>query len=257
MKPDKIKQLEQASLLIYKGLNSKALPDKDTDYKKLIAKWHANEIFRNQVDAIAKGLRLKVADISDEAGAIILPLDHNSAFRYGGLTKIRKSLKVKKGDAFSTRGAVVLGLIALLATFFRDELDIDEHKENLQTRTVSQIASVLLEICKSLKDQYEENKGDIPEYLCEGWKVMLRLSRVKKGKASPNSVEGIIIMLANQFVDEGLLVNDSSNRNEKSWFVTQRFIAQAENDTATGIYEYCMKIHQNQMDKKQIEDITV
>lgn len=244
-------QLLNASELIYKGLNSKALPDKDESYKKLIAKWEANEQFRNQVKVIAKGLRLKVADVTYEAGAIVLPLDHNSAFRFGGLTEIRKVLGNNKVETLSKRGTVVLGIIALLAAFFRDEVDFLEYKQSPQTRSITNITTLLLEICNSLRDQYIDDKGDIPEYLREAWELVLQLPRVKDGRPNPNSVEGIIDMLATHFVDEGLLVLDTSNRDEKTWFPTQRFITQAERDTATNIYEYCMVIHQEQRNKQQ------
>lgn len=247
-----IEQLLNASQLIYKGLNAKALPEKDGDYRKLIAKWEANELFRDQVNIIAKGLHLKVPDVSYEAGAIVLPLNHLSTFRFGGLTEIRKAL----GNNETKRGNVVLGLITLLATFFRDEIDFLEYKQSPQTRTINQITTLLIELCKSLKDQYETDKGDIPEYLREAWDPILQLPRVKDGKANPNSVEGIIEMLAKHFVDEGLLVLDTSQRDEKAWFPTQRFITQAERDTTTGIYEYCMRVHQEQIDRKKKEDVS-
>lgn len=247
-------QLLQVSELIYKGLNAKALPDKDNDYRKLIAKWEASEQFRDQVNIIAKGMRLKVADVTYEAGAIVLPLDHNSAFRFGGLTEIRKVLGNNKVETLSKRGTVVLGIITLLATFFRDEVDFLEYKQSPQTRSISQIATLLLEICNSLKDQYDDDKGDIPEYLREAWKIVLQLPRVKDGRSDPNSIEGIIDMLANHFVNEGLLVLDTSYRDEKAWFPTQRFIAQAERDTATRVYEYCMEIHQDQCNKRKNEE---
>lgn len=253
MEQSNIQPLQQAAELIYKGLNSKLTPSKDAYYKKLIAKWDANELFREQVNAIAKGFRLKVADVSYEAGAIIVPIDHHSAFRFGGLTEIRKSLKVGKHGALLKRGSVVLGLIALLATFFRDEVDFLGYEKGLQTRSVSQIATLLLEICESLQDEYDDDKGDIPDYLREGWQVMLLLPRVKQGKAAPNSVEGIIEVLAKQFVDEGLLVKDASNRDETAWFATQRFIAQAKRETVTGIYEYCMDIHRDQLKRRKAE----
>lgn len=247
-------QLLKASELIYKGLHTKALPDKDSEYRKLVAKWEANEIFRDQVKVIAEGLRLKVADVSYEAGAIVLPLDHNSAFRFGGLTEIRKVLG--NSEAYSKRGTVVLGLITLLATFFRDEVDFAEYKNSPQTRTVNQAATLLLEVCKSLKDQYVTDKGDIPEYLREAWELILQLPRVKEGTANPNSVEGMIEMLANQFVNEGLLVLDTTSSHEKAWFPTKRFIAQAERDTTTGIYEYCMQVHQDQIDLLKSEGMS-
>lgn len=246
-------QLLHASELIYKGLNSKASPEKDESYKKLIAKWQANEQFRDQVAVIARGLRLKVADVTYEAGAIVLPLDHNSAFRFGGLTEIRKVLGNTKVEALSKRGTVVLGIIALLAAFFRNEVDFLEYKQSPQTRSITNIATLFLEICKSLEDRYADDKGDIPEYLREGWELILQLPRVKDGRTDQNSVEGIIDMLANHFIKEGLLVLDTSNREEKAWFPTQRFIAQAERDTATGVYEYCMEIHQEQRNKLQKE----
>jgi len=111
-------QLEQASELIYKGLKTKLTPDKNSDYKKLVAKWEADELFRDQVKAIAKGLGLKVADVSYQSGAIILPKDQHSAFCFGGLTELRKTLGSNSEDALTKRGTVVLAIITLLAAFF-------------------------------------------------------------------------------------------------------------------------------------------
>lgn len=243
-------QLEQASELIYKGLKTKLTPDKNSDYKKLVAKWEADELFRDQVKAIAKGLGLKVADVSYQSGAIILPKDQHSAFCFGGLTELRKTLGSNSEDTLTKRGTVVLAIITLLAAFFRDEVQFLEYKQAQQTQSLKNISRLLLEICKSLKDQHNQDKGDIPDYLRQGWEIILSLPEVKEGHANPSSVEGLIEMLTTRFVDEGLLVKDTGRDDEKAWFPTQRFIAQAERETATGIYEYCMQIHQDQQNKQ-------
>lgn len=249
----KIDQLENASKLIYKGLNAKATPDKDNEYKKLIAKFEADELFRDQIDAIAKGLELKVVDVSYEAGAIILPLDQYSAFCFGGLEKLRKTLGKNTDDGSVKRGAMVLTIIALLATFFRDEVQFREYKQAQQTQTLHNISHLLLDICESLQARYHEDQEDIPEYLRQGWEIILNLPQIKEGQATPNSVEGLIEILTTRFIDEGLLVKDQSRYDEKAWFPTQRFIAQMERETATGIYEYCLRIYREQRNKQQNE----
>lgn len=248
-----IEQLEKASEFIYKGLNTKLTPQKDSDYKKLVAKWDGSESFRDTVHAIAKGLKLKVVSVSYDAGAIVLPKNHNSLFSYGGLTIIKKSLKISGDDNVAKRGTLVLGIITILASFFRDEHQFLEYREGQHTQSLTKITRLLVEICKSLKDQYQEDKEDIPEYLREGWEIILRLSRVKEGQPGLNSIEGIIEILIGQLVKEGLLVEDVNSINGKAWFPTKRFIAQAERDTTTNIYGYCMEIHHNQVNKKNKE----
>ncbi len=246
-----IEQLEKAAKFIYKGLNVKNTPDKDNEYKKLIAKFEADELFRDQINAIAKGLSLKVVDVSYEAGVIILPLNQSSSFCFGGLTQLRKVLG--NNSATVKRGSVVLAMITLLAAFFRDEVQFQEYRQAQQTQTLSNMSRLLLDICKSLQAQYHDDKGDIPDYLRQGWEIILTLPKVKEGQANANSVEGLIEMLTICFVKEGLLVEDASRHNEKAWFPTQHFIAQAERETATGIYEYCMQIHNEQLNKQHTE----
>ncbi|NOQ14481.1 MAG: hypothetical protein GQ583_08415 [Methyloprofundus sp.] len=244
--PSEIEQLENAAKLIYKGLNTKSSPTKDKDYQTLIAKYEADEYFRDKVHAIAKGLELKVAHVSNQVGAIILPKNQNSDFCFGGLTELRKTLGGNSDEVLTKRGTVVLAIIALLAAFFRDEVQFLEYKQGQQTQSLHNISRLLIQVCQSLAAQYHQDKDDIPDYLREGWEIILILPEVKEGQANASSIEGLIEMLSSKFVEEGLLIRDTSQTDEKAWFPTQRFIAQAERETATGIYEYCMQIHHEQ-----------
>ncbi|WAK02242.1 hypothetical protein [Methylobacter sp. YRD-M1] len=254
MTAQEIEQLQQAAEFIYKGLKITNKPKQDNYYKSLILKWESNQIFKDQVSAIAKGLQLKVVHASVDYGVIILPLNENSLFSFGGLQNIRKNLGCKgTDDAVLRRGVISLAMIAVMASFFRDEIQVIEYKEKIETQTLSGIVSLLLDICNSLKEKYDTDKADIPEYMREGWEIILRLPTVKEGSSSNiNSISGLITRIANLFVDEGLLKEDTHARDDLAWFPMKRFIEQSKRETSTGIFNYCMEIHYEQ--KKKFEE---
>jgi len=226
---------------IYKGLNTKQAPGRDKDYKQLIAYWESNSEFREITRIIAKGLRLKITDVSYQSGLILSPDDYYSLFSFGGLTELKKSLTGHTKDSVVQRATVILTVIAILAAFFRDEEQIFSYNSQIESKTLIQIVTLLKEACKSFKANIKDDRESTMSYLREGWEEILNLPDVSDSKIDINNIEGLIKMITRRFVEEGLLIQDKK-AEELSWFPTQRFISQVENETSNELYEYYKSI---------------
>lgn len=237
----------KSSQLIYKGLQPKASPEKDKEYKELLRLSLSSHEFTETLHSIAEGLSLVVVDIS-ERGIILSPSSTESRFAMG-ITEYRKELEgdmeAEKGDVVAKRGLIALAQVAIAATFFptAGDLDDDDYESLGNSASIKDINDVLVSMCNRIIT--EEDQEVISPSVRKGATLILEMpDRLPKQKTNTlKSRFGMIAIVANH-LDKTGLIKYLETSDGGGFFPTYRYQQLLRRRAAGRLFEICHQLAQ-------------
>jgi hypothetical protein len=217
----------RAARLAAKALPPYANAETDAEYKSLLAEYFAKPILRQHVDAILRGLDLKLLDVHFERGLYLAPTDQSSKFAYR-FSDFRQSYKDEE------KVALALAHVAIAAAFFPTSQSIDD--DEIVPTTLLRMRRLLTDLSSRLEQDYAEKAESVPpandaQLTRPGWSLIARLPpRDPEGqRASFNSVFGIVKTAVNHLVETGMLREEPSyteDPDHETYRPTYRYRAQ-------------------------------
>lgn len=207
-----------AARLIGKGLQPRAVPANDKEYRALVALYEAESDFRELVLDVAVGLELAVLSVSPR-GIILAPANAESrfAFRLGDL---RQNL--------SAEDKAILALIhtAIAAQFYPTGESLDDELYNAPPVTERQTLTALKAACQQFAARGSAASQGLAAELQTGWMSVLDKPEAlpEQQRRRTSTLEGLVTLAFRHMLEAGLVrrdVDDGVNsRYTANWRLT-------------------------------------
>lgn len=228
-----------AAKLIYKGLNTKANPHQDREYRDLVRTWQAEPRFRSIVAAIADGLALAVLDVSDK-GIVIAPRDAESRFAMG-VTEYRRSLERDGKDV--ERATLAMLQLGVATAFFPTAAKLDDIEDTPETLRLSDIRDVILNLCHKLAHAHQEDAQALPPLLRGVWERLLAMPvhQPDAQRASLSSLDGALQIVIHQLSEQGL-VRVMQGTQGDIYFASNRYRLMVARHASEELFALCQHL---------------
>lgn len=223
-----------AGRLIQWGLQVKAIPFNDEEYRELMDRYIDQPSFRALVRQFAEGLGLHVLEANDRG--LFLGTQDNSVFG-------QKPSEFRSSNSAEDRLMDGLVQIAIAATIYPRQQDLDEDSiEAKPPISASEIDETLRTLCAEHKrravDDPDVESDEIDRGLHEAWRVYESRPGVKttqKGNLSPSSTQALIRRHLQHLVEHGCFVVTGKGTMEL-YRPTLRYQIQVKELAATKLY---------------------
>lgn len=189
-----------AALLINKGLQPRATPLSDKDYRAILALYDSNPTFRTLVDEVATGLGLTVLSISRD-GAFFAPDGPDSIFAY-------RLGDMPSFNSQETRALAVLIHVAIGALFYPTSEKLNDDGYNAPPVSEVMALDSLKDICAEIALREDRAQLDgIPKELEPGWQSVLVKpeTRPEAQRRNNTTLEGLVSAVFKQLREKGML----------------------------------------------------
>lgn len=215
-----------AARLIAKGLQVRAVPANDKEYRDLLALYEGQSPFRDLVQDIALGLSLSVLSATAR-GLILMPADGDSrfAFRLGDM---------RLGMTMEEKALVVLIHTAIAAQFYPTGESLDDEMYNAPPVTERQTLSVLKTICQHLAANSAAETQGLPKELEPGWQSVLLKpeARPDQQRRTVSTLEGLVSIVFRRLQDAGLVRCEEDDGLNSRYTANWRLTVQLRESTS-------------------------
>lgn len=192
------KMVEDATSLLCKALKPKLRPERDEDYRRLVALYQHSSQFRETFDAVCAGADCELLNV-DDFGVVVTPLE-------GSLFSIRFS-DYRTSLTEDKKQAMLVLHLCIAYAFYPDPAEL----QIISTQVAKTDFDTIFRVFKSFIHQAEQDyKGNDPEKL-PLWRSVTAIQDYyakpnRDGKTQGiNSVKGLFKCVLNQLTEQGQL----------------------------------------------------
>ena len=207
---------EDAGRLLSGALGRQAL---DTSGRELLRRYRTDGAFRGIVEAVARGLGLRVLDALDTG--LVLAADADSPFSFR-LQDFRQNLTVED------RLCHGMVQIAIAAYCFPTASSLEDDERGLIPVAVQDVVEYLTAACTELQRRATIDPDLARPELQEAWRIVLSRPETRDtgdGRRAAMALSGMVSWALDRLAQEGMLRKDSDERGGR-WHVRPAFRVQ-------------------------------
>lgn len=178
-------------------------------------RWLDEGAFRQQVEAVAEGFKLRVVAVHPRAG-IVLGTQSESVFSYT-ITRFRKHIANEEG------AVIGLVLVACCATFYPEDDALDVDDLEAPTARISEVRDHLVKLCTTLESQHKRGEATAERWR-KGWQQLLAMPQISEEarRISRSHLHGLVALLLQHLADSGLAAEEQRSDGDHLYVATPR-----------------------------------